>query len=146
MAERLKGTRKVSRVKMVLANGQVAERGNIACLNDSGALVAASDAAGLLPIGYFEQSFTGDGTQTTFVLLFDEIAVHRFGTVGGGTAVTASNIGQICYLENGSQVSTDDTNSVAGRVWQVDDDGIWVQMALSLGPQGPEGPEGPPGE
>lgn len=109
-------------VDLPLKSAVVAEQGNIACIDTAdGALVGVSTATTLIPIGVFDEgmNFTGNGTTKARVKLFKEIRAARF-LNDTGTAVTAAQRLQLCYLKDGATVSGDSTGrSVAGRVWDV---------------------------
>lgn len=145
MAQRTTRTEKWSYFEHVLANTEVAEKGNVACIDTaSGEIVASQSGAGLLAIGYFDENLTGNGTAKVRVRLFREITLERLANAAAPNAVAASNIGSFCYLAGPATVTTDATgNSLAGRVWGVSSAGVLVQMAIDIGPQGPEGPPGP---
>ena len=115
-----------------LKNAAVAVKGQIACIDTAdGALVPVSAAATLVPIGYFEQSMTGDGTTVCRVMLFKDVYLDKF-TNDGSTAVTNAQVMQLCYLKDGSTVSGDSTSrSVAGKVWFANSTYVLVEMGAT---------------
>lgn len=143
MAERKTRTARWSRIERALKLAAVAEKGNVAAIDlADGALVAAGLGATLLPIGYFEDSFTGDGVRKIKVRLFAEIDLALFGNAAA--SVADDDVGNVCYLASTWEVSMTSTGAaVAGRVWGVGADGVWVQAAPQIGPAGPQGPAGP---
>lgn len=143
MAQRMRRREAWSYYEGVLTSAEVVEKGHIACIDlDTGTLVKSKEDANLLPIGYFEQDLTGDGTKTVRVQLFREIWVDRFAN-DTGTAVVAADVGSVCYLLDSETVTGDATgHSIAGRVWGVSSAGVLVEMALSIGIQGPQGEPG----
>jgi hypothetical protein len=134
VAERKKVVKTISRFRRALKLAAVAEKGQVACIDTAdGALVATSVATTLVPIGYFTESFTGDGTRVTEVELFDEVTLHKLPKSASGAPVNADVI-KVVYVHAASAVSVTSTGaSVAGRLWQVDTDGAWVQMFLNGG-------------
>ena len=142
MAERLINSKKISRIERVLKNAAVAEKGNVACIDlDDGALVVGAVDTNYLPIGWFEDSLTGDGVKTIGVTLFSEIECAVLINSGTGP-VADDDVGALCYLHSAFEVSMTGTGkSVAGRVWGITGSGagakVLVQMAPSLGLQGP---------
>jgi len=136
MAERKKIVACWSRFRRVLKSAAVAEKGQIACLDTAdGALVPAGVATTLVPIGYFTDSFTGDGVKVMEVQLFAEVTVQKLTASATGTP-TDADAGKVVYLRTTPEVSTTSTgSSVAGRLWGVDSaDGLcWVQMFLNGG-------------
>lgn len=132
-------------LERALADGEVAEKGHVACIDLSdGSLVAAQDgSATLLPIGYFEESFTGNGTRKMRVRLFRELILHRFANAANPNDVGDGDVGNVCYFADSQTVSMDDTNrSVAGRVWGVTSAGVLIEPAINMGLQGPQGEPG----
>jgi hypothetical protein len=131
MAERKISTKRMSRIKRALKNAEVAQKGNIAAIDTSdGSLVVAGVSTTHFPIGYFEETLTGDGTTQIKVHLFKEIEVFLWGASGTGTPVDA-DITKICYLGSSFEVSTVSTGkSIAGRIWEVATEGVWVQMLV----------------
>jgi hypothetical protein len=129
MAERKVTSGRWSRIQRILKNAVVAEKGQIACIDTAdGSLTVAAVSTTLVPIGFFEQSFTGDGVKVMSVKLFAEIDVQLFTASATGTPVDA-DVGKICYLRATPEVSTTATSSsVAGRIWGVTTAGVWVQM------------------
>lgn len=134
MAERKKIVACWSRFRRVLKPAAVAEKGQLACIDTAdGALVPSSVATTLVPVGYFTDSFTGDGVKVMEVQLFAEVTLQKLAASGTGTPVDA-DVGKVVYLRATPEVSTTSTgSSVAGRLWGVESDGCWVQMFLNGG-------------
>lgn len=132
MAERGKLIETWAYLERALKSAAVAEKGKIACIDTAdGALVPVSAAGTLVPIGYFSQSMTGDGTTTCRVELFRELRLHRF-LNDATTAVTDAQLMQLCYAKDGQTVSGDGTSrSVAGRVWAANASTVLVEMGVS---------------
>lgn len=106
----------------VLANGEVAERGKLACIDtaNGGIIIKGKAAAGLIPLGLFTESLTGDGVKKVQIKLFHEIQVTWWDN-DGTAPVAGADRGTLCYLKNDTTVSADDTGrSVAGLVLDVD--------------------------
>lgn len=150
MAERLINRKTIDRLERALANGEVAEKGAVACIDlTDGTLVAGAVSETLLAIGWFETSLTGDGTTVIGVKLFSEIPCAVLINSGTGP-VADDDVGNLCYLHSAFEVSmTASGKSYAGRVWGIKGSGagakVLVQMASSIGPQGPQGEQGEPG-
>lgn len=132
--ERMKRIESWSYAELVLANTEEADKGKLACLDtSSGEVVAGQEATGLLPIGYFTENKTGDGSATVRVQFFREKWIHRFDN-SGTDAVAAADVGKLVYVEDDTTVSaTDNTGarSAAGRAWKRTDSHVWVEMADS---------------
>lgn len=104
-----------------LANGEVAEKGKLACIDtaNGGVIVAGKTATGLVSLGYFHESFTGNGTKKIQIKLHKELQATWLDndTVA---AVAATSRGTLCYIKDASTVSSDSTGrSVAGLVLDI---------------------------
>lgn len=146
MSERPIRFKTISRIERKLKSGEDAERGNVACIDTSdGSLVPTSVATTLFPIGWFEETLTGDGTKTVGVKLFSEITCAVLPNAESG-AVDDGDVGAFCYLTATAAVTTTSTGaSVAGRVWGLLGSNVLVEMASEVGPTGPQGPQGEAG-
>lgn len=136
MAERLRNIKTISRIERVLRNAAVAEKGNIACIDTTdGLVVPGAVATTLVPIGWFEETLTGNGTALIGVTLFTEVecAVMINSSTG---PVADADVGKVCYLHSAFEVSMTATGkSVAGRVMGIVGSGagakVLVQTALA---------------
>jgi hypothetical protein len=118
----------------VLKNGDVAEKGKLACLDraTAGIVRKGATATGLVPVGVFNESLTGDGVKKISVKLFDEIRAIWW-TNDSTTPLTANDIGDPCYIKDDVTVSGDNTGrSLAGMVLAVDSaKGVLVYSPLA---------------
>lgn len=105
----------------ILANAEVVEKGKLAVLDTtaSGNLVNARAAVGLIPIGIFAESMTGDGVKRCQIKLHREIQATWW--VNDATTPAAlTDRGKLCYLKDNVTVSMDSTTrSIAGMVLDV---------------------------
>jgi hypothetical protein len=115
-----------------LANEEEATPGRMACIDTAtGLLVAGQTSTTLVPIGYFTETLTGDGTTPVRVRFFRERWLHRWDN-HDTDPVEASAIGKRCYVVDGSTVAATDgteTRSVAGRVFARTDAYVLTEMA-----------------
>ncbi len=122
MAKRTVRTETLSYFERPLKSADVAEEGNLACLDTAdGSLRAAVTATTLIPIGVFDQgvNFTGNGTTVARVKLFNEVRCIRVPNDATNPVLNA-HVGSLCYIKNDGTVSILATGrSVAGRVWDV---------------------------
>lgn len=121
MAERMLTEAHWGYYAFVLANAEVAEKGKLACFDtaNNGVLVKGKAAAGLVPIGIFAESMTGDGVKRVQVKLHREIQMTWWAN-DNVAAVAAADRGGLCYIKDDQTVSSDDTDrSVAGMVMDV---------------------------
>lgn len=149
MTNRVLRDRRVKYEEFTLASGTVAFQGHTACLDLATGLVrpAVAGVATLLAIGTFAQisdpdGITGDGTKKVVVQFPDEVAAVWRDNDDAPNDVQASDIGNPCYLKDGTTVTmTSGGNSTAGRVLQLDDyKGVLVQFGIAnTGPTGASG-------
>lgn len=132
--ERMTREENWSYAELVLADSEVAEKGKMACLDTaSGEVVIGQASTTIIPIGYFEENKTGDGTLKVRVRFFREKKLHRWDN-SDSDAVDAADIGSLCYVEDDTTVAATDgasSLSVAGRVWAVTTSWVLVEMAES---------------
>ena len=98
--------------------------GGMVCLNGEGKLVPASVTAGLSPVVGVAQRLGGAGEKVLVrrgVFAFDAASDDK---------PTLASIGATCYAADDSTVQkTTATNApVAGIVFDVTDDGVWVKI------------------
>lgn len=90
----------------VLANAEVAEKGKLAVIDtgNAGAIVNAKSAAGLIPIGIWAESLTGDGVKKIQVKLHRELQLTWWDndTVN---PVALTDRGKLVYLKDQTTVS-----------------------------------------
>lgn len=131
MAQRMKRIETWGYAEFVLTNAVAVEKGEMVCLDTStaGEVTKGAVSATLRPIGYADSDLTGDGTLKLRIQLFKEIRLHWWDN-DTGTAVAATDIGDVCYIEDDRTVTAATTGrSIAGRVWGIDaTNGVLVEM------------------
>lgn len=103
---------------LVVTYGGYARRGRVAT-TDIAVGIAQEDV---------DNTGGADGAKTVKV----ERGIWCFRNSASGDAITRSDIGATCYIADDDQVAkTNGTNtrSAAGKVWDVDADGVWVEIA-----------------
>jgi len=104
----------------VLKSGVLAERGTIAVIDTAdGSVTKAGAATGLIPLGIFQQTVTGDGVLTVQVKMFYELVSYWYDNDTAGTPVTIAMRGQLAYLKDEHTVTAAATGSVAGMILNV---------------------------
>lgn len=135
MTARMRETQVWSHIERVLKNETVAVKGEIACIDTAdGALVPVSTATTLIPIGYFKDDLTGDGTKKARVEFFEQKTLQLFANATSTDAVADANVGGLCYLKDGGTVTITATGrSVAGTVWNVAASGLNKGVLVEIG-------------
>lgn len=121
MAERMVVEAHWGHQALVLANGEVAEKGKLACIDtaNNGVIVKGKAAAGLISIGIFHESLTGDGVKKVQIKLHREIQATWWDN-DGTNPVAITDRGKLCYLVDDTTVSILSTGrSIAGMVLDV---------------------------
>ena len=126
----------------VLGTGVVVEKGKLAVFDtaNGGALIPASAAAGLYPIGIFAESMTGDNIKRCQVKLHRELWLTWWDNDAGGTPAAITDRGKACYLKDATTVTMATGGSVAGVVMDVQAaKGVLVHFPMSpiMPPAGP---------
>jgi hypothetical protein len=100
--------------------GAVTFKGGMVALAATG-LVVRGGTAGSITLGRSLSTFAA-ATATDRCRF--EYGIFKY--VNGVTAVTAAMKGNLCYVDDDQTVSSDETKPVAGIVYDVDSDGVWV--------------------
>lgn len=105
--------------------------GSQAAINAAGFAVPMSSALNLKSAGRVEQRVDNrggaDGAQTVQIYA----GIFRYDNSSGGDAITRADITSDCYGVDDQTVaktSASNTRSVAGKVFDVDADGVWVKF------------------
>lgn len=145
MTERGQKRVSYSRYERILKSGDVAVKGERAFFDTSAGYVVAAAAVSttLIPIGWFDESKTGDGVKKIGVTLDQEVDLCWLDNDDSNPVLT-TDIGSECYVVDGRTVSISSggsTRSKAGRVWDVDTSkGVLVQAGSAVtGPTGATG-------
>jgi hypothetical protein len=126
-------SRALPSVSLPLPSGQTCWEGGMACLDTAlpGAVYPGTAAvATQIPIGKFLSSVanTSGANINVQVELNVEVWCRNWDSVTGAGAVTIANQLQEVYIASDHEVTTTvGSNGKAGRVWDVNGDGIWVQ-------------------
>lgn len=125
-----------------LTSGVLAERGKLACGDTStGKVTKGGTSTTLIPIGWFAETMTGDGTALVNVELFSEIRAAWWDN-DTGTPVLETDTFNEAYVKDETIVIMDSTGrSRAGRILQVDST-KGVLIAAGLHVHGPTGAAG----
>jgi len=107
--------------------------GGIAVLDASGWAKPAVTATGLVCVGRFDEQVDNTDGANGDLSVKVRRGVFRWANSAAADEITAAEIGDDCYLVDDQTVAKTDgtgTRSVAGKVVQVDAQGVWVRMGL----------------
>ncbi len=116
-----------------VAASVICRAGGIAALNASGNVLPAITNTTLVCVGRFEETVDNLAGTAGVVSARVKRGVFRYANSGGGDAITAAEIGDVCYLVDDQTVAKTNgtsTRSAAGTVVAVDSAGVWVRMGI----------------
>lgn len=109
-----------------LAAATVIYQGTLVALDASGNAVAASDAAALRVVGRAEETVDNSDGDAGDLTINAKRGVFKYAN-SGTNAVDADDKGKVCFVEDDQTVAETSTHKCkAGRVLDVEDDGVWV--------------------
>ncbi len=103
--------------------------GSIVCRNASGYAVPGSTATTLKALGIAQELVDNSAGAAGDKSIRVRKGTYRFGNSASTDAITDADIGNDCYIVDDQTVAKTDgtsTRSVAGKVHDVDADGVWV--------------------
>lgn len=106
--------------------------GSIVCINTSGYAVPGSTLTTLKVAGVAEDRADNSGGAAGDIRVRLRKGPHCFANSVSADLITLADIGSVCYIVDDQTVaktSGGDTRSVAGKVFDVDADGVWVDFA-----------------
>jgi hypothetical protein len=113
-------------VTLPLAAATKIFQGTLVAINAAGNAVPASDTAALRVIGRAEEEVDNSDGSAGDLKINVARGVFRYAN-SGTNAVDADDKGKICFVEDDQTVAETTTNKIpAGRVLDVDADGVWV--------------------
>ncbi|HDM78821.1 MAG TPA: hypothetical protein ENG51_20520 [Deltaproteobacteria bacterium] len=102
---------------------------------DGGYAKPAAEATGLVAVGRAEEYVDNSNGSDGDVFVKVRRGIFRYKNSSGDDEITRAEIGSDCYLVDDETVAKTDgdtgsgpTRSVAGRVFDVDDEGVWVEF------------------
>ncbi len=107
--------------------------GTLACVNAAGNCVKGSTSATLRCVGVARQSYDNSAGQAGAILA--EVKAGVFGVFSNSTAgdqITNAESGADCYIVDDQTVAKTNgggTRSVAGKVWFVEGNGVYIKFA-----------------
>ena len=107
----------------------VCRAGGIACRNATGYATPGATATTLKALGRFEETVDNASGADGAVTVPIKKGVFRFANSAAADEITAADIGNDCYIVDDQTVAKTDgtaTRSIAGKVYDVDAQGVWV--------------------
>lgn len=119
----------------LVAAAQKIFAGALVMANAAGYLVKGATATGLVGVGRAEERVDNSAGSAGAKSLTYRPGVFRFANSGSTDAITAADIGTVCYAVDDQTVAkthATNTRSPAGTVEMVDDQGVWVNFDPAL--------------
>lgn len=105
--------------------------GALVALDSIGNATPGATATGLLGMGRAEAQVDNSSGSAGDARVEVRKGVFKFGNSAGADEITSADIGSVCYIVDDQTVAkTDgtDTRSAAGRVFDIEADGVWVKF------------------
>jgi hypothetical protein len=115
----------------LVAGGKIIYAGSIVVLNSAGYAEPATTALNKVTLGRAEEQVDNSAGQNGDMSVNVRKGVFRYENSANTDAITITEIGQDCYLVDDQTVaktSGTGTRSIAGKVRDVDDYGVWVEL------------------
>lgn len=109
--------------------------GGIVALDSSGWAKPGATATGLTCVGRAEEQVDNSGGQNGDRSVRVRAGTFRFNNSTDTDAITRADIGNNCYIvddETVAKTSGSSTRSIAGRVMDVDAQGVWVECGVGI--------------
>ena len=129
-ADRNTPTRKSDLIERPAAAGLTYYAGALAALDANGRIVPAATATTLRGLGRIERYVDNEDGANDAVTVPVRRGTFRWSNSAAGDAITAADIGVDCYIVDDQTVaktSGGNTRSIAGRIMDVDANGVWVR-------------------
>lgn len=107
--------------------------GSIVMLNATGNATKGAAATGQIAVGRAEVTADNSAGAAAAKTVTVKAGVFRYANSAAGDAITKAEIGDTCYIVDDQTVAkTDGTGarSAAGKIVDVDAQGVWVRMGL----------------
>ncbi len=105
--------------------------GSIVCINAGGYAVPGATATTLKAVGVAEGRADNSAGVAGAIRVRCRKGPHRFANSAAADAIALTDVGSDCYIVDDQTVAKTNganTRSVAGKVFDVDADGVWVDF------------------
>jgi len=100
-------------------------------VNDAGVLAPGRTATGLIAMGMADETYDNTSGAANAITGQAIGGTFRFGNSASSDAIALTDIGSSCYIVDDQTVaktSGSSSRSIAGKIIDVDSDGVWVQI------------------
>jgi hypothetical protein len=108
--------------------------GALVALTAAGYLTPGAAATTLKPVGRANETKDATGIASGAQTVSVEAGIFAWANSSAGDAITIADIGNVCYIVDDQTVAKTDgsgARSAAGIVFDVDSDGVWVDMSTT---------------
>lgn len=130
-ADRNTAMREGQIVSLPVAASEKIYAGALVARDANGYATPGATATGLLGVGRAEAQADNSSGSAGDVSVDVRKGVFKFDNSAGGDEITAADIGSDCYIVDDATVAKTDgtgSRSKAGRVFDVESDGVWVKF------------------
>lgn len=100
-------------------------------VNDAGVLAPGRTATGLIALGVADETYDNSSGAASAITGQAIGGTFRFGNSALTDLIAITDVGSSCYIVDDQTVaktSASSTRSIAGKIIDVDSDGVWVQI------------------
>ncbi|MDP2168399.1 MAG: hypothetical protein Q8J64_08730 [Thermodesulfovibrionales bacterium] len=118
-------------ISMPVAASKKLYAGGLVARNANGYATPGATATGLIGLGRAEAQADNSAGANGDISVDVRKGVFRFANSSGADTLTRADMGADCYIVDDQTVAKTDgtgTRSVAGKVFDVDPDGVWVKF------------------
>ncbi len=105
--------------------------GSITCVNAAGYAVPGATSTTLKAVGVSEHRADNSAGVAGAIRVRCRKGPHRFANSAAADAITLADVGSDCFIVDDQTVAKtngSNTRSVAGKIFDVDADGVWVDF------------------
>src|SRR5574337_369910 len=105
--------------------------GALVCLNSSGLAIPGATATGLKAAGVAQEHADNSAGADSAIKIKVRRGCYRFANSASADLIALADIGADCYIVDDQTVAKTNgssTRSVAGKIRDVDADGVWVEI------------------
>lgn len=102
-------------------------------VRNTGLAAPGTTALNLVALGLATETVNNIGGAAGALRINVEPGIFRFDNSAAGDLIVEADIGSDCFIVDDNQVAKTNggnTRSIAGKVWAVDADGVWVRVGF----------------